>query len=158
MDTSGSLVAPNANLDVHLRKHNNAVICLSTLRSLRFRVSVRLRTRSANDHCQSYGWDITRLLRDAYPSAINRSARLLRPSITMYFLLTQTVVSLGLLFGKASLAQDTAGSVASALGFFPASQRFYSSGFVSPTPPTIQSEFRANYMQVGASFLSFEAS
>ncbi len=73
----------------------------------------------------------------------------------MYFLPKQTVVSLVLLFGTASLAQDTAGSVASTLGFFPASQRFYSSGFVSPTPPTIQSEFRANYMQVGASFPTF---
>ncbi|KJA15899.1 hypothetical protein HYPSUDRAFT_47956 [Hypholoma sublateritium FD-334 SS-4] len=65
----------------------------------------------------------------------------------MYFLCAQIVVSLTLLSGRVCLAQDTSSNVASALGFFPASQRFYSSGFVSPTPPTIQSEFRANYMQ-----------
>lgn len=32
-------------------------------------------------------------------------------------------------------------------------QKFYSSKFVNPTPPTIQAEFRANYMQVWQMFL-----
>ena len=34
-------------------------------------------------------------------------------------------------------------------------QRFYSSTFVNPTPPTIQTESRANYMQVWQVFLIF---
>ncbi|KAF5329658.1 hypothetical protein D9619_009190 [Psilocybe cf. subviscida] len=33
-------------------------------------------------------------------------------------------------------------------GRFPANQEFYSSAFVTPSPPKIQSEFRANYMQM----------
>ncbi|CAA7266744.1 unnamed protein product [Cyclocybe aegerita] len=49
-------------------------------------------------------------------------------------------------FLAALLAQDTGGSSNITLPS-DAPQKYYSSGFVGPVPPRIQSEFRANYMQ-----------
>jgi hypothetical protein len=50
-----------------------------------------------------------------------------------------------------SLAQSGGGGSASDAQVI---QKFYSSKFVNPTPPTIQTEFRANYMQVRQMFLT----
>ncbi|KAF8966112.1 hypothetical protein BDZ97DRAFT_1917805 [Flammula alnicola] len=45
------------------------------------------------------------------------------------------------------LAQNTINGSSNITQAFPLTQKFYSSAFVTPTPPNIQSEFRANYMQ-----------
>ena len=50
-----------------------------------------------------------------------------------------------------SLAQSTGGGGSASDA--QVIQKFYSSKFVNPTPPTIQAEFRANYMQVWQMFL-----
>ncbi|KAF9483686.1 hypothetical protein BDN70DRAFT_873532 [Pholiota conissans] len=56
-------------------------------------------------------------------------------------------LTLVLVINNFCLAQNSNNSSDNTTGFFPPSQKFYSSGFVTPSPPNIQPEFRANYMQ-----------
>jgi len=54
---------------------------------------------------------------------------------------------LTLLYVNICLAQDNGTSVNATQPVNAPIQKFYSSSFVNPTPPNIQTEFRANYMQ-----------